>query len=123
MASRTGSTSRKSFFSGHTSQTAAACFYFAKVIDDYHPTLKKGIKRGIWIFAATVPAVNGYMRVKAGKHFPTDIITGYIVGAATGIIVPQLHRTKQSKDLIDKLEMGFVPTFDGGMQMSLRLTY
>ncbi len=110
---RTNSTSRKSFFSGHTSQTAAACYFFAKVIHDYHPTLGRGYKIGLWTFAASVPAINGYLRVKAGKHFPTDVITGYVIGAASGIIIPQLHRTKKSKDLKEKLDIGLLPYKDG----------
>jgi membrane-associated phospholipid phosphatase len=110
---RTGPDSRKSFFSGHTSQTAAACFYFAKVIDDYHPTLQKGVKIGMWAFAVSVPAVNGYLRVKAGKHFPTDVIAGYVVGAASGFLIPELHRTRQSKILKEELKVGFLPYRDG----------
>ncbi len=110
---RTNSTSRKSFFSGHTSQTAAACYFFAKVITDYHPTLDRAYKIGLWTFAASVPAINGYLRVKAGKHFPTDVITGYVIGAASGVIIPQLHRTKKSKDLKEKLDIGLLPYKDG----------
>lgn len=117
---RTGASSRQSFFSGHTSQTAAASFFFAKVITDYHPTLKPGLKTGMWIFAATVPAINGYLRVKAGKHFPTDVITGYVAGAATGWLIPQLHRTKTSKEAKSKLNLGFLP-YQDGMMMSLRV--
>jgi membrane-associated phospholipid phosphatase len=113
LSTRTGSDSRKSFFSGHTSQTAAACFYFAKVIHDYHPDFRRGYKIGLWTFAAAVPAVNGYLRVKAGKHFPTDVISGYVVGAASGLLIPQLHRTKSSKDLKEQIQMGVMPYKDG----------
>ncbi len=119
IGTRSGKGSRQSFFSGHTSQTAAASFFFAKVISDYHPTLKPGIKLGMWAFAAAVPAVNGYFRVKAGKHFPTDVITGYIAGAATGFLIPELHRTKKSKEQKSSLNMGLLPTEKGGMQMEL----
>jgi membrane-associated phospholipid phosphatase len=119
METRTSPTSRKSFFSGHTSQTAAASFFFAKVITDYHPTLKPGLKAGLWIFAASIPAINGYLRVQAGKHFPTDVITGYIVGAATGWLIPQLHRTPTSKAAKTNLGIGFIPTNTG---MILNLT-
>jgi len=118
LGARTSSTSRKSFFSGHTSHTAAATFFFAKVITDYHPTLQRGLKIGVWIFAASIPATNGYLRVKAGKHFPTDVIAGYIAGAASGILIPQLHRTKLSKDLKEQINMGFMP-IKGGMSMNL----
>ena len=117
---RTSADSRKSFFSGHTSQTAAACFYFAKVIHDYHPTLQKGVRIGMWAFAVSVPAANGYLRVKAGKHFPTDVITGYIVGAATGFFIPELHRTRQSKKVKEQLKVGFLPYRDG---YTLNLAY
>ena len=39
-----------------------------------------------------LPAVTGYLRFKAGKHFPTDIIVGYGVGATIGYLVPELHK-------------------------------
>lgn len=122
MSTRTGSFSRKSFFSGHTSQTAAASFFFAKVITDYHPTLRRGLKWGLWIFAATVPALNGYFRVLAGKHFPTDVAAGYVAGAATGWLIPQLHRTRTSKQAKEKLGIGFVP-YQGNMLMALNYRF
>jgi membrane-associated phospholipid phosphatase len=122
MGTRTGSFSRKSFFSGHTSQTAAASFYFAKVITDYHPTLKKGLKIGLWAFAVTIPALNGTFRVLAGKHFPTDVMTGYVAGAATGWLIPQLHRTRASKIQKEQLSMGFIP-YRGSMLMSLNYRF
>lgn len=116
---RSDGVSKESFFSGHTSQTAAATFFFAKAISDYHPNLKPGIKAGLWVFAASVPAANGYLRVLAGKHFPTDVIVGYIAGAATGVLIPELHRTKKSKAQKANLNMGISPTWNGGMQMQL----
>lgn len=81
-----------SFYSGHTSYTATWCFYTAAIYQAYHPH-----QRGryfVWAGAAIVPAVTGIMRYKAGKHFWTDIITGYISGAAAGILIPYLHRSK-----------------------------
>jgi len=122
MGIRTGSFSRKSFFSGHTSQTAAASFYFAKVITDYHPTLRRGLKWGLWIFAATVPAANGYLRVWAGKHFPTDVMAGYVVGAATGLLIPELHRTRNSKQAKEKLGIGFIP-YKGNMLLAMNYRF
>jgi len=41
-----GSGIRRSFFSGHTSHTAALSFFVAKVMHDYHPNAKKGFKIG-----------------------------------------------------------------------------
>lgn len=89
---RTDEQSRYSFFSGHTSVTSSFTFMFAKVISDYHPDLKTGAKVGLWSFASILPAATGYFRIKAGKHYPTDVITGYAVGALTGWLVPHLHK-------------------------------
>jgi membrane-associated phospholipid phosphatase len=122
MGTRTGSFSKKSFYSGHTSQTAAASFFFAKVITDYHPTLRKGLKIGLWAFAIAIPAANGTLRVLAGKHFPTDVMTGYVAGAATGWLIPQLHRTPAAKQQKQQLSMGMIP-YHGSMLMSLNYRF
>ncbi len=79
-----------SFFSGHTSVTAAMCFMTAKIFNDYN----KGNKAVPWVWAsaALVPAVTGILRQQAGKHYWSDVISGYLIGAAIGILVPELHR-------------------------------
>jgi membrane-associated phospholipid phosphatase len=92
---RTDRESRFSFYSGHTSITASISFLWAKVMTDYHPDMAVGYKIGIWSFAALLPATTGYLRVKAGKHYPTDVITGYAIGALTGWLIPQLHKNKK----------------------------
>lgn len=79
-----------SFFSGHTSATAAMSFAFAQMHSDYYPDSRA--KPAIWFSAATLPLVVGILRNRAGKHFWTDIITGYAVGALTGIVIPRIHR-------------------------------
>ena len=88
------SSSNFSFVSGHTSITAAFAFLTARVITDLHPDLNK--KYLVWTTAATLPAVIGILRVQAGRHFPTDVIGGYIVGAAIGYFVPSLHIVKDN---------------------------
>jgi len=94
---RTDAQSRLSYFSGHTSVTASFSFFMAKVMNDYHPGMKTGLKVGLWAFAAAIPATTGYLRVKSGKHFKTDVITGYAIGAFTGWIIPHLHLKKNFK--------------------------
>jgi membrane-associated phospholipid phosphatase len=88
MEERTSSLSRKSFFSGHTSHTAAFSFFFAKVLNDFHPNMKTGLKITMWTVAIAVPVTTAYLRVESGKHFKTDVFTGFMVGAATGWLVP-----------------------------------
>ena len=94
---KTGTGTTDSFFSGHTSTTATASFFMAKVYSDYHPEL--GNKKFLLFGAALIPpAIVGYYRYRALKHFPTDIITGTVIGAATGILVPQLHKIVKRKN-------------------------
>lgn len=81
---------RKSFFSGHTSSTAASCFFAAKVWSDFHPGNRW--KPAVWTAAALIPAVTGYFRIRAGRHFFTDVTVGYVVGATVGWFVPYSHQ-------------------------------
>lgn len=81
---------RLSFFSGHTSNAAAFSFFAAKMFADNNPGHR--LQPVVWSTAAILPAVTGLLRVKGGKHFPTDVAVGYAVGAVVGILVPELHR-------------------------------
>ena len=40
----------------------------------------------------SVAALTAYARVAAGRHFPSDVIVGAVVGAAIGHLVPRSHR-------------------------------
>jgi membrane-associated phospholipid phosphatase len=86
---KTERNARQSFFSGHTSTTASMCFFAAEVFQRTHPGSRW--RPWVWGAAAAIPAATGILRVQAGKHYPTDVIVGYIVGAACGIFVPRLH--------------------------------
>ena len=81
---------RNSFFSGHTSTTAAATFFAAQMYADYHPD--SPYKSVVWAAAAGIPAVVGYLRVAGGQHYPSDVIVGYVVGAGIGLLVPYIHK-------------------------------
>jgi membrane-associated phospholipid phosphatase len=88
---KTGVGKTNSFPSGHVSWTATSSFFIAKVYTDYHHI--KGWRRIlIYTAAAAPPTLIGYYRVHAGRHFTTDAIVGGLLGAACGIVVPELHR-------------------------------
>lgn len=87
---------RTSFWSGHTSQTATMCFLTARLYADYHPESRW--RPVVWTAAAAVPAATGLLRMTAGRHFPTDVLTGYLTGAAIGYFLPRLHRKKAKKE-------------------------
>ncbi|MGB1247624.1 MAG: phosphatase PAP2 family protein [Chitinophagales bacterium] len=79
-----------SFFSGHTSTPAAMMFSSAMMYHHYFPDSK--FKPLVWTIAALIPAITGYLRVRAGKHYWTDVIVGYSAGALVGVSVPLIHR-------------------------------
>lgn len=94
---RTRRNTENSFFAGHTSSAAAAAFCAAKLFHDFHPDSRA--RPWVWTGAALVPATVGYFRLKAGKHFLTDNVLGYLVGAAIGIGVPQLHKMRAGREV------------------------
>ena len=60
------------------------------MLNDFYPDSKA--KPIIWTSAALIPAITGYLRVKAGRHFTSDVLVGFLVGAAVGWVIPELHR-------------------------------
>ncbi|MCW8803988.1 MAG: phosphatase PAP2 family protein, partial [Ignavibacteriaceae bacterium] len=81
---------RHSFYSGHTSFAASNTFFTAKVFSEYLTDNTAQVL--IWSAAALIPAVTGFSRVNTHNHFPTDVIAGYIVGAAIGYLIPEIHK-------------------------------
>jgi membrane-associated phospholipid phosphatase len=98
LSERTGDAKSNSFYSGHVANAAASTFFIVKVFTDYHHI--KGWKRIVLFSAAAVPPVLiGNYRLRAGRHFRSDVVAGFLVGAACGIMVPELHRIKKQKNL------------------------
>ena len=99
--------SRKSFFSGHTSISASMTFLTAKLFSDFYPDSK--YKTLVWVGAAMIPAFTGYLRVAAGKHFITDVITGYAVGALIGVLVPHFHKKEKGLEVGQRVNEQNIP--------------
>ena len=107
---------RHSFYSGHTSVTASNSFFTARVFTEY--LTDNTAKVLIWSAAALIPAVTGFSRINTHNHFPTDVIVGYIVGAAIGYLIPELHKyennnnvTAAPQEFIHKPIFGFQVSF------------
>jgi len=47
---------------------------------------------GVGVVAGVLAGATAALRVEAGAHFPTDVVAGSLIGAATGVAVPLLHR-------------------------------
>lgn len=103
--------SQNSFYGGHITATAAATFFTAKVFNDYFPDSPAGPY--VWAGAAAVPALVGYYRMRAGKHFLSDNLIGYAIGAGVGILVPHLHKK------VENLSLSPGRTIDGAATIHL----
>ena len=97
LGEKTTDEARLSFFSGHTSITAAITFFTAKVFSEY--INDNTTKILIWSGAALYPAVTALMRVNTHQHFPTDVIVGYAFGALVGYLIPELHKSKTNNNI------------------------
>ncbi len=96
MDERMSGNAKNSFIGGHPALVGSCLFFTAKVYSDYHPESKAK-----WVFytvATGATATTAYLRWKAGKHFPTDLIVGSIMGPLTGILVPHFHKRKIFKN-------------------------
>ena len=109
-----------SFYSGHASISASMAFFSAKMVHDRYPDKK--IKYYVWPMAAILPAGVALLRVRAGKHFISDVLIGYGIGAFTGYIIPWMHHFHRydEKELKPDRAQIFVTPTGTGMAMTLR---
>jgi membrane-associated phospholipid phosphatase len=94
---KTNANARNAFYAGHTAAAASATFFAAKIFHDFNPDSE--VRPYVWAAAAAIPATVGYLRLRAGKHFLSDNLLGYGLGAAAGILVPQLHKKNNKMNL------------------------
>ncbi|HVY26389.1 MAG TPA: phosphatase PAP2 family protein [Polyangiaceae bacterium] len=108
--SSTSTDSSLSFFSGHASMTSAigataTYLAFTRSSGRLRPWLTLSFFTGLTTFVSVE-------RVRAGKHFPTDVIAGAIAGAGIGVVVPHLHRSEDVQQR--RVWVGFEPAMDRG---------
>jgi membrane-associated phospholipid phosphatase len=110
--SNADSDSSLSFFSGHTAMVGAmtgAATYLAFTRSPH------SIRPWLTLLGGTaLTAFVGVERVRAGKHFPTDVIAGGLAGAGIGVLVAHIHREDTAKQR--PVWIGYAPTEgQGGM--------
>lgn len=105
---------QRSFYGGHVATTAATTFLTAKIFSDFNPGSK--LRPYLWGAAGGLTVLMGYLRYQAGYHFLSDCVLSSLIGGATGILIPELHKNKN----FQKISM--VPEMING-NTGMRLTY
>jgi len=84
-----GKESRLSFYSGH----AALAFTGATTGGYLFATNSENTnaRTAMWASGAMLASATAIMRVRAGKHYYSDVLTGAVLGVAVGYVVPRLH--------------------------------
>ncbi len=78
-----------SFYSEHTSAALAAGLSYAQTFALRHP--QSPYRSVVYAGAVVLGSGIGSLRILSGKHFPTDVLTGAVVGSALGLLVPWLR--------------------------------
>jgi undecaprenyl-diphosphatase len=105
----TSTDSSLSFYSGHVTEVAAITgtatyLMFARYgAADLRPWITAVAGSGLTTFV-------GIERVRAGAHFPTDVIAGAMAGVGIGVLVPHLHRADSIRQR--PVWVGFTPAFE-----------
>lgn len=87
---------RRSFFSGHTTTAFSSAVFLATVFNELNPNSQ--YKFYVWAGSILAASSVGYLRYSAGKHYPTDVLAGAIVGSALGYLIPYVHKVKTTND-------------------------
>ena len=101
----------RSFYSGHTSITAAALAATAMTI-----RYRYGEQVWPWVVDGAVTALVATERVLAGRHFPTDVAVGAVMGTLVGIAIPAIHHRRSGPKLA-------VAPVEGGAVAALTLRF
>lgn len=80
-----------SFFSGHSSFTAAAAT--TAMLYAYRYDGGKWTKPVAWA-SVGLALTTGGMRIAAGKHYTSDVLTGFIIGTGISLLNARLHEKR-----------------------------
>lgn len=103
---RTGVRLSNSFYSGHVSVTATSLFFMASVYRDLYPKRNQILPLAIATLTTSYVAMG---RIRAGKHFLTDVFSGAVFGGLIGYLTPHFHskgRKRKYKNV--SLQMGYL---------------
>ena len=84
-----------SFFSGHTSAAFTIAVFTGEWFSEVYPNSPyQGI---VWAGALSAASLEGVLRIAAGKHYPTDVVVGALVGSGISLAVIKIHKKRNNR--------------------------
>jgi membrane-associated phospholipid phosphatase len=81
-----------SFFSGDASIIGFGLIFFSYSFSQFYKGSK--YKNAVWVMSIIGIALGCYFRSLSGKHFPTDVLIGGLVGASIAFFIILIHQKK-----------------------------
>jgi len=106
----------ESFFSGNATILFYHSVFLSTVYSDLFPD--SSLKPWIWGATLSLATFSGYLSVRSGWHFPTDVLTGALIGGAVGYLIPRLHKSEAREHLV---MMPWASSSGCGLSLSLAL--
>jgi len=93
-----------SFYSGHTSTSFAAAiaggYLFAEHAND------RTSRFALWSTELALASATSMLRVRAGKHYYSDIVVGALAGSAFGVLIPLAHGASYAPEALEYVSGG-----------------
>ncbi len=87
-----------SFFSGHASAAFTTAIFTATAFDEMYPS--SPYSRLVWAGSLSLAGFVGALRIAAGKHYPTDVVAGALVGTGVSLSILGFHKKKPQNSAI-----------------------
>jgi len=98
LTTRDRGANNESFFSGNATILFYHSVFLSQVFSDLFPASK--LKPWIWAATLSLSTFSGILSVRSGWHYPTDVMTGALVGGLAGYLIPALHKAKAREHLV-----------------------
>ncbi len=102
---------RRSFFSGHAAVSFGSAVFASTVFGHYFPVSR--LKPVVWAGSLGLAGTTAYLRYRAGKHYPTDLLVGAAVGSTLGWLVPRLHQPRRKASGLQTWRWAAAPWSNG----------
>jgi membrane-associated phospholipid phosphatase len=86
---RAGDDAYLSFYSGHATAAFAAAVAGSTLFSYSEPN--RAARALVWGPEMALASATAVLRVRAGQHYPSDVLFGAVVGSAVGLLVARAH--------------------------------